>query len=1494
MTHYTAGSVTAITDRNGNTIHFNGFCPDGSPCTETITDDLNRAITLTTGTGEQDQITWPGPPNSPTLTAYVNWANDPISSGLGYNCVFDGNGGLAPSTVPGGNRCNLAVPNPVISSIELPTDTTGAPSNSGASQWQYTFGYSTPSTGCASGGAPNSWGELHSVTVPSGAQAQYTYRWDCGTGRTAEIIVNPLVTRQHIYSEIRDNTTTPITETTTYYGYAATDGNGAESKVVQTNPDGTSTTYCLASPPGITYPGGRIYKQINPDGSVVDRIWLANPNPVVNQNPNNAGAPTTANPYLAGEATTVVDASGNLASTSARAYVVDKNGNNLETDEYDWSAASTSRQCTPSGLMTTIPGTLKRSTLNTWYASTPAATTGYADTTYGYWNQSPATNLRTKKSTTVCNGAASNLSCAPGYVAQTQYDYDYGNGRLTTGNLTSEQRWDNAPNGTGYVTSTWDYDTNPSYNTCGTPHGNLARVVDPNSFATHTYYDGNCLYPTKQVVAEGASEARTTTYSYDSGSGLLESKTDTDNSNVKTTYTYDDIGRETLEVQTDSADSITRQKQTQYDDLNLIETVKQDPDLTATTYYDPLGRVRLVDNGVGLVQKAYRYGNGVSYELDSNPYAENSTSNNGDSTMGWTLTTRDSMNRVTSVAHYAGGEPPANLSAPPNPTPPNTNAPPYPTPVAQAAPSPWCSGQCGTATGTVQTQYSGATSTVTDEAGISHTNTVDGLGRLTSVQEANGNTTTYAYDLLNNLTGVSMPNQGVTQQRSFTYSSLSRLLTATNKESGQISYGYDARGNLIQRTDANNTIMCVGDGPSGGTCPGTSAAANGAPAYDGLSRPRAKNYSIGAFAAATPSVQYVYDQDTKGTLYSVASGNNSTVYTHDKLGRVTGSTQSTAGTTFQPFVYTYSLSDKLTSMKYPSGRTVTYTYDIADRPITVTGASPSAYYTASGQQVSYKPAGVFSSIPLGNGVTETYSWNDRLQQTGIQASGSQGSLSLSFFPCDGGLTQCSNNNGNIWRDVVQSSGMTGTATQEYRYDNLNRLTFAVENGTGPFTSTSACSGSVGGSWCQQFNYDQAGNLTVAGQTGITLATVSSISPTTNRITDTGWAYDSNGNIIASPSGQPINYDAENRQVNYTPTGSTQTTYVYDGEGRRVQKIESSATSTYVYDVSGELAAEYTTGALTVSGTQYLTTDHLGSTRMVTGGLGSPSGQTVFHDYQPFGYEILAGISGRSASYGETDNPRQKFTGKERDAETGLDYFGARYFSSAQGRFTSPDWSAAPEPVAYANLGDPQTLNLYAYVRNNPLSRPDLDGHSDYIPQKLKNFLSGKGWKTNAQVKGLSVAQTAKSHVGSMDWAINTSNSSGKDIGHPQNFKNPSNKCNEFVGDTLAEAGKTRPEVPDGKGGTRMPNAHELADPKVHIPGLSGPKPLSEAQPGDVIAQAHGDFGHSGIVVAPGQTASVNTAGSYGGQITQNDWGFRPAGQNGESNTDSAPVVRTAQ
>lgn len=73
--------------------------------------------------------------------------------------------------------------------------------------------------------------------------------------------------------------------------------------------------------------------------------------------------------------------------------------------------------------------------------------------------------------------------------------------------------------------------------------------------------------------------------------------------------------------------------------------------------------------------------------------------------------------------------------------------------------------------------------------------------------------------------------------------------------------------------------------------------------------------------------------------------------------------------------------------------------------------------------------------------------------------------------------------------------------------------------------------------------------------------------------------------------------------------------------------------------------------------------------------------------------------------------RSRSTGKERDSESGNDYFGARYYASSVGRFMSPDWSAQVDPVPYAKLGNPQSLNLYAYVLNNPTTGIDPSRHN---------------------------------------------------------------------------------------------------------------------------------------------------------------------------------------
>jgi RHS repeat-associated protein len=100
--------------------------------------------------------------------------------------------------------------------------------------------------------------------------------------------------------------------------------------------------------------------------------------------------------------------------------------------------------------------------------------------------------------------------------------------------------------------------------------------------------------------------------------------------------------------------------------------------------------------------------------------------------------------------------------------------------------------------------------------------------------------------------------------------------------------------------------------------------------------------------------------------------------------------------------------------------------------------------------------------------------------------------------------------------------------------------------------------------------------------------------------------------------------------------------------------------------------------------------------------------TKRHDYLPFGEELFVGVGGRTPALGYTDDTvRQQFTSKERDVETGLDYFLARYYSSGQGRFTSPDpLLASGEPA------NPKTWNRYTYVLNNPTRLIDPNGLDD--------------------------------------------------------------------------------------------------------------------------------------------------------------------------------------
>jgi RHS repeat-associated protein len=196
-------------------------------------------------------------------------------------------------------------------------------------------------------------------------------------------------------------------------------------------------------------------------------------------------------------------------------------------------------------------------------------------------------------------------------------------------------------------------------------------------------------------------------------------------------------------------------------------------------------------------------------------------------------------------------------------------------------------------------------------------------------------------------------------------------------------------------------------------------------------------------------------------------------------------------------------------------------------------------------------------------------------------------------------------------------------------------------------------------------------------------------------------------------------------------------YLYDGDGKRVEKCTqgttpgtcaTNATGTlYWMGWTDEVGAESDlTGSVTqnyiffngqriarrdasTGNIHYYFSDHLGTHSLVTDANGTMPPQEE-SDFYPFGGEIP--VSG-------SDTNHYKFTGKERDAESGLDNFGARYNASNLGRFMTPDWAAKPTSVPYAKFGDPQTLNLYSYVENEPSTGQMLTATAMMTAPKLR-------------------------------------------------------------------------------------------------------------------------------------------------------------------------------
>jgi RHS repeat-associated protein len=1227
ITH-TAAEGHRIYDRNGNFVYWGSVTlPNGQTATGWI-DQFGRYTVKRATSPNEDTIYQMGF-NGQLLETKVRWKMVTVIRQYQTECLTCQESGGPGRGGDGGGSLTQTLWSPlrVVDNVENPTGQI------------YTFDYYAHNGDLPMGtNYSQGWGEVKSITMPSTAKTEYNYGHDFTVNSTNS---NPTQVIQRsgrvngktlFYSDEYDGTTTPRQAKWDYTTYA----NNATSSSVG-NPDGTSSTQYFYDLDNDEFLGGYVYKEVSNSGALTEKLWNFNSVP--------GSSPGLNNPYVKAEFNTIPDGAGNPSLTAIKEFNYDKNGNVTQVKEYDWVSYSSIPR-NGSGQVTGLPGGLTpvRISQTSFNNPTPDASDG-SNNANGYWNVSAITVKNAAASAEVFNGSG-----VP--VSRSEIVYDNPN---TTANPVQAKSWDSSKGAYSNPLSAGNsISTTTQYNQYGMP----TLTTDAKGVQTQITYGqvGSVtdLYPTQVKTAFGLPEQRTATTTYDFFTGLTKTATDVDN-NVTNETVYDVTGRPIIQkAAINTPNEIWTQ--TEFND-NLRRVVvradlfaKGDGKKVAIQHFDQLGRVRLsrtledaaaqnpYNEADGIkVQSRYLYDNGANpaasngmFTLKSNPYR---TGNEAE--MGWTVSYSDKTGRTSTVKTYAGG----------------------------GLPAPW--GGNGNLTGTVLSQVDANTSTVTDQAGKQRRSITNGIGQLVRVDEPDdsGNLggigspvqpTSYSYDTLNNLVQV---NQGV-QQRNFSYNSLSRLLTATNPESGTMNYVYDASGNLTQKTDARGVVTNY--------------------VYDNINRVTSRTYSDG-----TPTVSYTYDNlpNAKGRLTQVSSTISTTNYTNfDNLGRVLASQQITDGQTYN-FGYGYNLSGMLVSETYPSGRVVTNQFEVDGDLAQVNGSFQGANKTYVGN-FAYTSAGAIGAMQLGNGRWENTVFNSRLQPVQIGLGSSQNAQDLWKVNYDYGQAD---NNGNVKSQQITVPSQF-TAIQNYTYDSLNRVKSANETISNSQT------------WKQTFSFDRYGNRKFDANQTTTLGNCPAnicnpdINPANNRVTT--HQFDNAGNTTIDAEGRKFFYDAENKQKE-VKTASDQVIgqYLYDGDGKRVKKLAANDTTIFVYDAGGKLASEYTVSASQSQApqTSYLTNDTLGSPRVTT----DSSGNVVSRrDFRPYGEEIYRQGQG-------TDKVRQKFTGYQKDDETDLDFAEARMYVDKLGRFTSND-----PLLSTGRIEIPQTWNRYSYVLNNPINSTD--------------------------------------------------------------------------------------------------------------------------------------------------------------------------------------------
>jgi len=612
-------------------------------------------------------------------------------------------------------------------------------------------------------------------------------------------------------------------------------------------------------------------------------------------------------------------------------------------------------------------------------------------------------------------------------------------------------------------------------------------------------------------------------------------------------------------------------------------------------------------------------------------------------------------------------------------------------------------------------------------------NVYDPARRLSSVHQTLGTaeiTTAYAYDVAGNLVSVTDPNGNIT---SYAHDDLGRMVSQASPVTGTTTYSYDAAGNLNSTTDANNAATTR--------------------TYDSLGRVVT---SVATLGSSSETVTWTYDGSPSfraGRLATMTDPAGSTSYTYDRRGLLLSESRST-GAALLATSFRYDANGNRSGITYPSGISITYAFDYANRPLTL-----DAWGGLLISSTRYLPFGPESEVTYGNGLRHTRIYDSRYRIQRNTLTGNPGMIADYSYAEDaaGNITSIQDMVDASWnrdfayddlnRLVTATSGSSLWGPGSYRYDAMGNL-LARDLGdmrevdpndpllrTDPFSMHSE-SLPVPGSVHESYAY---------------LGTTPKLATITWESVDHTMTYDAAGNetrYFTTRTYSPRNLlssIAEDAEDNRPHTVS----YGYDGRGVRVVRSEGTtgtgtpfANRYYVYspelnllamsvddnpNVWGKRGISYVVpamkseflwyngrpvGQLDGQTIRYTFSDHLGT----------PILQTDFYssviwraEYEPYGDTYLL-RAGTTPSEQPLRFPGQEYERKWEGTEERYNIF--RWYRAGWGRYTQAD-----------PAGLPGVINLYAYVDDDPVNWIDPFGETKHCMHATRvNYIGYKAWQ----------------------------------------------------------------------------------------------------------------------------------------------------------------------